>query len=403
VKEGLSILPEYLKGLKISLLILLLVVVVLAMYPLGNAVEANFPKQNPAEIAAFSINDTVFSGTDVVSDFQIRKVPTIYHPEYLVDHIKNGRIYEFFDALVTGTVKTPMEKTTGGSISNYGVAQGFNGPGMLTVKDDKLVVNPPANFVWGFKIPYVYAEKTNNGIEIKQGDKTLNKVPYDQINNDTVPHENVAVEDLKEWYNRPLTHEGDQKGLTFGLGNFSDGRNFVPPYKIKTLFGDEVAAYTYEYASGAPVMIYSNYTTEKEIANSSSLLESFPQYGDAGRAENARQFAIGWNNTIIPPHATSPGRVHIYFGGLPDPKAPGGSASHGVCPPGRALRGVVLAAGFPLPTGMTMDYFCIAYGFNPTSDVRVTNTANYPVKITMWTEGSGPSMIIHANMVELHP
>ncbi|MGZ7095453.1 MAG: hypothetical protein ACXVHU_03185, partial [Methanobacterium sp.] len=90
---------------KISLLILILLAV--AMYPLGSVVSGYIPPQGPAEITSLSLGDTVTAGTKVVDDGKIRKVPLIYHPEYLFDKINDMKFADFLDSLISGTVKTP--------------------------------------------------------------------------------------------------------------------------------------------------------------------------------------------------------------------------------------------------------------------------------------------------------
>ena len=52
---------------------------------------------------------------------------------------------------------------------------------------------------------------------------------------------------------------------------------------------------------------------------------------------------------------------------------------------------------------MTTDENAVLFGFNPARDITVTNTHDYPIKITMWTEGSGPGMEIHTVIYELIP
>jgi hypothetical protein len=132
-------------------------------------------------------------------------------------------------------------------------------------------------------------------------------------------------------------------------------------------------------------------------------LGSYPEYGNDVREFNARQFVDAWNNTIIPPNSSGNGRDYISFGSASDPEAPGGSAAHGVCPPARALRAAVLAEGFSLPVGMSGDENAVLFGYNPASDIKVTNNHDYPVKIIMWTEGSGTGMVIYAKIIRLKP
>ena len=45
----------------------------------------------------------------------------------------------------------------------------------------------------------------------------------------------------------------------------------------------------------------------------------------------------------------------------------------------------------------------VLFGYNPASDIKVTNTHSYPVKIIMWTEGEGTSMCIFSKIVRYVP
>jgi hypothetical protein len=381
---------------KTSLIILILLAA--AMYLFGNAVGGLYSLQGPAEITSLSIGDTVAAGTKVVDDNKIRKVPILYHPEYLLDNINDMKFADFTDALMTGTVKTPIARITSGSISRDRNAQGFSGPGVLAVEKNMLVVNPPATFVYGYKTPYTYGVKTNNGLEIKAGTETIKVVPYDQINNDTVSHDYVSVNSIKKWYNGAAV--GQKMALDYGIANFNDGRNTVAPDKIKALFGDSVVTYLKNYPGGAPIMVYMGSVTEKVVGNGADSLGSYPEYGDTVREANAREFVRAWNGTIIPPHATSSGKETVGFGMAVDPHAPGGGASHGVCPAARTLRGAAYSAGFGLPVGLADGEYAVKFGFNPAVDVKITNNRNYPVKIIMWTEGSGTGMAIYSKMIE---
>jgi hypothetical protein len=149
--------------------------------------------------------------------------------------------------------------------------------------------------------------------------------------------------------------------------------------------------------------VYMHDYDSTNISSAVSYLGSYPQYGDNARAYNARQFAKAWNNTIIPPHTTATGKETTGFTSIADPEAPGGSATHGTCPPARALRAVVSDVGFPLPTGMTWEFHTVLFGFSPSTGIKVTNTADYPVKIIMWTTGSGGNTRIYAKLEKLTP
>jgi len=388
-----------LENSKISIVVLFLLA--LAMYPFGNAIEDYYPQQGPTEITSMNVGDTVLAGTMVVDGKKIRKVPILYEPGYLRDYVEDMRFIDFFDAIVTGTVKTPIGRITSGSISKSGVAQGFNGPGILEVKGGKLTVTPPGTFVYGKKIPYMFGIKTKDGLEIVEGNRTIKIVPYDQISNDTIPNDYVNVNNVKKWYNN--AEVGKRITLGYAIANFNDGRNTVAPEDIEALFGSRIIDYMKNYPSGSPILVYMGPVTEKVSGSNGDSLGSFPEYNDAIREQNSRAFVDAWDGTIIPPHSTSSGKETVGFGRSIDPHAPGGWASHGVCPAARALRGAVSEAGFGLPTGLTWGEYAVLFGFNPAVDVKVTNTKDYPVKIVMWTSGSGPGMSIHAEVIEYIP
>ena len=372
----------------------------MGIFTFSKSVDAYIPPQNPAEISAVDIGDTVFNGDNVVSSSKIRKVPLIYHPEYLIEDLKSYQFSDFLTGIITGSVETPITKITTGNISRTGHAAGFDGPGMVSVSGDKLVVNPPETFIWGFKTPYTSAVKTKNGIDIVTQNKTVKSVATSDISNDSVSSNYVNTTELKNWYNN--SEIGDKIGLDYYLTSFNDGRNSVNPNEISTLFGNDTVKYMSEYPSGSPVMVYNAATNQKVVGSSYSVLESFPQYNNALREINAKTFVKGWNNTIVPPGTSASGKENVTFTGVYDPEE-GGYPSHGACPPGRALRGAVMEAGCPLPSGMSSGYLSVTIDANPSTGIKVYNPTDYPIKIVTWTVGSGPSMKIYAQALQYQP
>lgn len=370
------------------------------MFALAKNVDAYIPPQNPAEIAAVNIGDTVYSGDNVVSSSKIRKVPVIYHPEYLIDDIKSNQYNDFFTAITTGSVETPISQITSGKISRTGKAVDFEGPGMVTVSGNKLVVNPPETFVWGFKTPYTTAVKTANGINIVTQNKTVKTVSAADINNDTVPTNYVTAAKLKNWYNN--SEIGDSIGLDYSLTSFNDGRNSITPNEIKTKLSNDTIKYMSEYPSGSPVMIYNGATNQKVVGAGNSELGYYAEYNNALRADNAKTFVQGWNGTIVPPHTSASGKEDVTFTGVYDPDV-AGYPSHGACPPGRALRAAVMEAGCPLPSGMSSGYLSVTINANPSTGIKVYNPTNNPIKIVIWTVGSGTSMQIFAHAIQYTP
>ena len=370
------------------------------MFTFAKSVDAYVPPQNPAEISAVNIGDTVYSGENVVSSSKIRKVPLIYHPEYLIEDLKSNQFNDFFTAITTGSVETPITQITSGKISRNGNAVGFNGPGMVTVSGEKLVVNPPETFVWGIKTPYTTAVKTAKGINIVTQNKTVKSVAASDISNDTVPTNYVSAVALKQWYNN--SEIGDSIGLDYSLTSFNDGRNTITPNEIKTLLDNNTVEYMTEYPSGSPIMIYNGATNQKVVGASNSVLGYYAQYNNALRADNAKTFVKGWNNTIVPPHTSSSGKEDVTFTGVYDPDV-AGYPSHGACPPGRALRGAVMEAGCPLPSGMSSGFYSVTINANPSTGIKVYNPTNNPIKIVIWTVGSGTSMQIFAQAIQYTP
>lgn len=386
------------KTFKIAVILLILVFI---MYPIGRTIESHYPPQDASEITDFKLGDTIMPGTQVINYNNIRKVPVIIHPEYIIDHITDLNILNLIYSFMTGTVQTPIIHITSGSIARNGTAQGFEGPGILVVRNNKLIVDPPANFVWGYKTPTAYIVKTSTGIDIYDKNKKVGSVAFDKIGNDTVPHDFVNVTYMKQWYK--YAREGDKLNIIFQLTNFNDGRNTVPPDKIKTYFGSEVFEYTRKYPEGNPIMVYKHSYHEEVIGTAVSYLGSYPEYGDYTRSYNAKVFSYGWNGTIIPPQTASSGKERVGLATVRDPEAPGGYATHGTCPPARALRDVLLKAGFPMPKGMSGAHNAVLFGYSPSSGIKVFNNQEYPVLIRMRTRGTGPNTVIYAELIRLVP
>jgi hypothetical protein len=380
----------------------ILIILIVSFSFVGNTIEDYFPPQKPEEISAMSIGDTVVSGMKVVDEAKIRKVPVIYHFEYLQSLLEEKKYPQLINGFLTGTLETPLSFLANGSISSQGVAQGFEGPGFLSVQGNKLIVNPPQTFVWGYKTGYTVGVKTKDGIEIREGGKSgelVKTITTSNIKNDTIPHEYVSITTFKRWYNRSSV--GDFIYLDYSLSGFNDGRNQVPPEYVKTFFGDSVVDYMKEYPNGSPVMAYMGPHTENVTSSYTESLGSHPEYGDSARAYNAMSFSRAWNGTLIPPKTGSNGKENVGFEPCPDLNATGGSAVHGVCPAARSLRGATTSAGLPLPSGIRWDELAIAYDTSPTVGVKVYNNMNYPIKIVMWTEGSGAGLVIHTQIVKL--
>jgi len=354
-----------------------------------------------SKVAKYDFGKTIFPGEDVINDFNINKYPLASNLNYLLDKLLTLDIYGIISAISTGVVPLPISEFSAGGISKTGIAEGFSGPGILVEENNKLLVKAPDNFLWGYKVPYTLAVKVENGVNIVEDNKIIKHVAKEDINNDTIPNLYLSGDFVAKWFKKAKVN--DSVTLNYGIGNFSDNRSLIKPDEIKSFFGEEVFNYTYKYPSGSPIMVYMVNYNEEIATTSYSYLGSHPQYNDAKRAFNAQQFVRAWNNTIIPPNSTSSGTEIIGFAMVSDPEAPGGYASHGVCPPARALRSSSYAMGFSLPKGMNGDVYAVNFGVNPGSGIKVTNSGDYPVKIVMWTVGKGPNMVIYARMVKFKP
>lgn len=393
--KGGIILANYLKNP--VLIIFILIIIVVGLGTLGKSLATNIPAQNPAEFSAVNIGDTVVSGQNVVNSNKLRKVPVIYHPDYLVDDLQNQEYGDFYTAITTGSVETPINKITSGNVSNTGIAKGFSGPGMVTVSGDKLVVNAPETFVWGFKTPYTVAVKTAQGVDIKVQNKTVKSIATSDISNSTIPVTNMTTKAVQSWFNSSSV--GDNLTVDYSLSKFNDGRNTVAPNEILSLFGNNTTAYMDEYPSGSPVMVYNGATNQNVTGSGNSQLGYYAEYDNSLREVNARVFVQGWNNTIVPPHTTATGKQDVTFQGVYDPELHS-YPSHGACPPGRALRAAVMEAGFPLPSGMSSGFYAVSVDANPSSGISVYNPTDYPIKIVIWTEGGGTSMNLYAQAIQ---
>jgi len=386
------------------IIIVVLIIISAVMYPVGIAVGKYVSPQNPEEIASVPMGDTVKNGTDVVDNNKIRKAPLVYHPEYLIEYAKKLQFWEIFSSITTGAAPTPIKNITGSGINDNGVADGIKGPGMVTVKDDKLIVTNPS-FVWGFKVPYTVAVKTDNGVDIKQGNTTIKSVSASDFNNDTIPHQYMDLTKFESWYNN--TGVGNSTALEYSLSNFNDGRNQLNPDEITSFFGEGVLKDMETHPPDQPIMVYDGSTTEEVVSSTSTTMNYYAELDNTARAHNANQFIKAWNNTIIPPHSMAHGSNDVYYYAVydPDPKALVKWASHGTCPPGRALRDAAYGAGFPRPIGTTDDYQNAVDNYaDLITGIIVQNTRDYPVKIVMWSDGGadGAGMTtIYAQVIEL--
>lgn len=293
-------------------------------------------------------------------------------------------------------IKNNSYITADGHISSQ-----LDGPATVKIdENNKVSIIAPTSMIWGHKLPYITATKNGENLELKNKNKTYKTIKISEINNDTQPTDFVSAKSLKTWANE--SKDGANITLDYYLGDFNDKRNGVyGKSNITRVFGQEAYDYMRNYTSGAPVLVYEHNATETNISSAVSTVKYLSEYPTEIRAANAKEFAAGWNNTIIPPHSSAHGKENVTFTSIAESGAASGSATHGVCPPGRSLRDAIMALGNPLPVGMSGAEESILYEYRPTIDVLVTNNGDYPIKIVMWTEGESGDTRIYTTIYEL--
>ncbi len=347
------------------------------------------------------IGQSMFEGDSILGENQSIQVPLLGNLPFMAHQIKSLDLQGILITLTTGTVPFDFTTISTEGIDSYGKAQGFEGPGYLTYEGNQLAVKAPHTYVWGYSAPYKILTKTSDGVDVVENGTVVESIPTSEIKNTDFGGNYYNTTTIQNWYN----YDSDKSNFTLerGIVNFSDGRNNISAGNVSIIFGDNVSDYVAAYPDGTPIVLYMGNVTEEDGEVYSTSLGSHPEYGDGVREFNARSFVDAWNNTVIPPNSSGNGKAYIDFGSASDSNAPGGSASHGVCPPARVLRAAVLAEGFGLPVGMCGDNDAVLFGFNPSEDIKVTNNHDYPVKIVMWTEGSGTGMAIYGKIERFIP
>ena len=354
------------------------------------------------EISKFDNGSTVFAGDNLIDKNKLDKFPIVSNLGALGEQISAGQFADAFFSIATGAVPTPPSTILFGNVNTDGIVDEFEGPGYVTVDTNNITVHSPGEVVYGFNTPYTQLEIVPNGIDIVNAktNETLGHIDPNTMTNDTIPGDMISVENIKYWYNR--YPQGARYNVEFCVDGFNDNRTYVTPDELREKFPD-VYNYSIKYPGGSPVILYETNYTEVEVTSSYTYLDSRPQYNDANREYNAKQFVLAWNGTVIPSNTYGCGREGIGFSAVPEAHAESGMATHGVCPPARALRNAVLSLGFALPIGMDSGRDAVLYGYSPSTGIKINNTLDYPIKIKMWTEGSGPGMEIHTVIYELIP
>ena len=326
---------------------------------------------------------TVVNGDQVINVAEMQKVPIFSAPQNLIRPLLSGDVMTVYTALTTGTIPKDV----------------INNSKFMT-NDGKISIKQADSIVWGYKLPYTYAVKEGDSIKVIENNKTVKTLKESEISNDTVPTDFVSAASLKEWFE--TAKDGSNITLDYYLGGFNDNRTGIyGKEKIIHAFGEEPYNYMRNYTPGAPVMVYDHNASKVNVSSAVSVVEYLPEYPTEIRAQNAKEFANGWNNTIIPPHESAHGKENVTFTSIAEAEAASGSATHGVCPPGRSLRDAILSLGYPLPVGMSGAEESILYEYRPTIDVLVSNEGDYPIQIVMWTEGESGDTHIYTTIYEL--
>ena len=381
-------------------LTLFLVCILLMAFNFVSGVD--YSGQTIAKEYNLPMGQSMLDGESILGSHDPVELPLLSNFGFLGHQILAFDIHGILMSLTTGVVPLDFTAVSSEGIDSYGNAKGIHGPGYLTYEGDKLAIKQPDTYVWGYSAPYKVLTKTESGVNVVENGTVTKSVPVNEIKNLPYKNEYYNNSTIVDWYNYDAS-VGDNFTLEKGIVGFSDGRADINSSEVPVIFGKNVTDYVNEYPTGSPIVLYMGNTTEKDGEQYATTLGSHAEYGDAIREVNARQFVEAWNGTIIPPNSTGSGKDYVYFESAVDPSAPGGSAAHGVCPPARALREAALAEGFPMPIGMTSDEDAVLFGYNPASGVLVSNTHDYPIKIIMWTEGSGTDMAVHAKIERYVP
>ena len=381
---------------------LILFVVCVMLFAFSFVHNTNYTGQSFAKAYNLPVGQSIFAGDSVLDDKNMVEVPLLGKPLFIFHQIGTLDLQGILMTLSTGMVPFDFSTVSAEGIDSYGNAYGFKGPGYLTFEGDKLAVKAPDTYIWGYSSPYKVLTKTENGVNVVENGTVIKSVPTNEIKDLPYHNDFYNASSIVNWYNYD-SKVGSNFTLEKGIVGFSDNRNNISYDDVERIFGKNVSDYVDAYPSGSPIVLYMGNTTPVEGEVYYTYLGSHPEYGDSVREFNARQFVEAWNNTIIPPNCTASGHDYVSFGSAADASAPGGSAAHGVCPSARALRSAVLAEGFGLPVGMDGTENAVLYGYNPASGILVTNNHNYPVKLVMWTEGSGTGMSILCKVIRYVP
>ncbi|MDO5850521.1 MAG: hypothetical protein Q4P14_04830 [Methanobacteriaceae archaeon] len=385
-------------------LVIVLIVILFILAQFSFATNNVSDSVDIKKISKYPDGTTIYAGDEIIDNSKVNKFPIVTNLGFLVSQIKEKDFIGSLFSISTGAVPAPAKEFVLGNVTEEGLAANFDGPGYIEFKNNKIFVHAPGDFVWGYTDPYIQAIRTEDGIDLinLRTNETVKHIAGSDISNDTIDEDYVSSGDaIKEWYDK-YSVVGSKYNLQYCVAGINDGRKYIEPEKLKEEFPTQYK-YSKKYPGGSPVLLYKCKCKEVVVASSYTYLGDHSEYGNDNREYNAKEFVKGWNGTIIPANATGCGRDGIGFTAVKDEEAEGGSATHGVCPSARALRNAVMALGIPLPVGMDSGEDAVLFGYSPTTGIKITNTYDYPIKLIMWTEGSGTGMAIYCNVVALVP
>lgn len=384
---------------KSFIIVILLIAILLLLSQFSFAQNNTYTASELKKVSYLENGSTVFAGDTVINSNNLKKYPLASNINYLVGQISQSDYAGAMLSVMTGAVPIPANEILSGNVTNDGKVGNFKGPGYIEIQNDSIYVHSPQQFVWGYNHPYTNAIKTSNGIDIVNnhtGEK-IGHIDGNNFNNDSVDKKYlVSGSVLNQWYEH--ASEGSTYTLEWGISNCNDGRGVISTDILREKL-PEAYNYSCKYPNNSPVMLFADNYTMKTVSETSTYLGSHPEYNDANRAYNAKQFVEAWNGTIIPPNASACGKEGVSFSAVPEAGSQSGLAAHGVCPPARTLRNTVMALGISLPVGMDSGEDAVLFNFNPSTGIRITNTLDYPIQIVMWTSGDGTGMAIGSKAI----
>lgn len=380
------------------LLIGVLLITVLASGAMCNVFTGS---EHVTDVIQGGNGSTVVAGDLLIDNANIRKEPLFSNPTNLLRPLQKGDVLTLVTSVITTAAPKDIIKNETYITADGHISDELEGIGKVDIDENgEISVEKTDEILWAYKLSDTYAVKSGESINLVKDNQTIKTLSVDEINNDSVPTDYVSAESLKSWFN--TSKDGSNITVDYYLGSFSDNRTSVHGKEnITHLFGEDVYDYMLNYTPGNPVLLYDHNATLVKVSSGLSYVEDLAGYPTAIRAANAKEFARGWNGTFVPANASAHGKDKVSFTSITETEAASGSATHGVCPPGRSLRSAWLALGNPLPVGMSGDYESILYEYRPTIDVKLTNVNSYPVIIKMWSEGEGGATRIYTEVYKL--